>query len=390
MSYDVSAGTVDPLRFHGDTNRPSRPHELAATRPVLGSGRCPKSSNSSPSGGSTSRGWAVRPVQACPGVPCGDRSAGQLPRLPAGLGGRAAVPRTVPGDTGKPLRRLDGRRLVRPFTTRFLPEERQVYRDASSPWGLVCKLFTSDRPGGAGSAALIGNRVAVTAAHCVPRTSSWWMRVGAAYYEGTSLHGAHVQSYVSDWRAFDTGNEVCGYDWAVMRLYEPLGSWLGFFGTNGYDDDWEDQPYWRSAGYRRRSTRSGRPGKTGRACSTMTPTPTAAWSSRPGQTSARATRAVRTGAAGQRAAAHRRRLGRGVRLGGRRRRVGQRGRRRLRLRQPRGLGTRQLALRVRRSSRSGSTAFTGMRPGSGMVPARLRSERDRWRSVWALRAARDV
>lgn len=250
MSYDANSGGVDPLRFHGDTHRPSLPHELAATRPVLGSGQVPEElrrlSERQVDEPQLGKSGEFRPAadflaEIDPQVDYRAYRPDWVDALP--------FPRTVPSDTGQPLRRLDGRRLVRPFTTRFPPEQRQVYRDASYPWGLVCKLFTSDRPGGAGSAALVGNRVAVTAAHCVPRTSSWWMRVVPAYYEGTSLHGAHVQSYVSDWRAFDTGNEVCGYDWAVLRLYEPLGSWLGFFGTNGYDDDWEDQAYWRSAGY---------------------------------------------------------------------------------------------------------------------------------------------
>src|SRR5690606_23095005 len=40
-----------------------------------------------------------------------------------------------------------------------------------------------------------------------------------------------------------------GKDWAVCRLYEPLGSYLGYFGYNGYSDSWEDKPYWCIIGY---------------------------------------------------------------------------------------------------------------------------------------------
>jgi hypothetical protein len=75
------------------------------------------------------------------------------------------------------------------------------------------------------------------------------MRFVPAYFDGSSLHGSGVESFVSDWRGFDPGDEVAGYDWALLRLYEPLGAWLGFFGANGYDDDWEDQPYWTVLGY---------------------------------------------------------------------------------------------------------------------------------------------
>jgi len=42
----------------------------------------------------------------------------------------------------------------------------------------------------------------------------------------------------SDVRGYDVSGDVTGYNWAVCRLYEPLGSWLGYFGYNGYDSDW--------------------------------------------------------------------------------------------------------------------------------------------------------
>ncbi|HYI51587.1 MAG TPA: serine protease [Microbacterium sp.] len=251
MSDDARIFTADALRFYGDTHHPSTVTEVVSQRPELGSGVKPaelesmaESAHDEPRQGKTG---AFRPAaeflaEIDPQIDLRGYGPDWIDTLP--------VPRAIPEDTGKPLRRLDGRRLVRPFdTTRFPPEERRVYRDAARPWGHVCKLFTSERPDGAGSAALIGPRIAVTAAHCVPRTSSWWMRVVPAYYDGGSLYGAGVQSYVSDWRAFDSGDEVCGYDWAVLRLYEPLGDGVGYFGVNGYDDDWEDRPYWTTAGY---------------------------------------------------------------------------------------------------------------------------------------------
>lgn len=157
------------------------------------------------------------------------------------------MPRVLPETIPPLMERIDGRRLVRPFqTTRFPPEERQVYRDASWPWGLVCKIFTNT--GARGSAALVGPRLAVTAGHMIPPAGAWWIRVVPGYFDGTSLHGAGVQSFVSDWRGYSQGS-VVGYDWAILRLYEPLGSWLGYFGHNSYDDDWEDRPYWTHLGY---------------------------------------------------------------------------------------------------------------------------------------------
>jgi V8-like Glu-specific endopeptidase len=155
------------------------------------------------------------------------------------------VPRIVARDQFKPMRRISGR-PVQPLYV-FGPDDRWSFRDAAWPWGLLGKVFNSD--GKTGSAALIGNRIIATAGHMVPWGSGpWWMRFVPAFYDGASLHGIGVESYVSDARGYDV-DEVTGYDWAVCRLYEPLGSWLGYFGYNGYDDAWEDQPYWSLMGY---------------------------------------------------------------------------------------------------------------------------------------------
>ena len=97
--------------------------------------------------------------------------------------------------------------------------------------------------------ALVGSNIVVTAGHMVPwNQSPWWMRFVPAYYDGTSLHGNGVESYVSDAVGFDV-EDVVGYDWAILKLYNPLGSWLGYFGANGYSDSWEDLPVWTVAGY---------------------------------------------------------------------------------------------------------------------------------------------
>jgi hypothetical protein len=156
------------------------------------------------------------------------------------------APKLVSRDRFRPMRRIDGR-PVNPLYI-FGTDDRWSFRDASWPWGLVGKVFTSS--GWTGSAALIGDRIIATAGHVVPwGDDPWWMKFVPAYYDGTSLHGAGVESYVSDVRGYDVSGDVTGYDWAVCRLYEPLGSWLGYFGYNGYDDDWENDPYWSIIGF---------------------------------------------------------------------------------------------------------------------------------------------
>lgn len=156
------------------------------------------------------------------------------------------VPKLVARERFRAMRRINGR-AVNPLYI-FPPEDRWSFRDAAWPWGLVGKVFTSS--GWTGSAALIGDRIIATAGHVVPWDDDpWWMRFVPAFYDGGSLHGVGIESYVSDARGYDVNGNVTGYDWAVCRLYEPLGSWLGYFGYNGYDDDWEDDPYWSIIGY---------------------------------------------------------------------------------------------------------------------------------------------
>ncbi len=144
------------------------------------------------------------------------------------------------------LRRFNGR-VVRPLYV-FGPDDRSAYRDSSWPWGLVGRVFTSE--GKSGSAALIGDRIIATAGHMVPwGQPGWWMRFVPAYFNGVSLHGAGVESYVSDARGYDVTGRPTGYDWAVCRLYDPLGTWLGYYGYNGFSSSWEDDPYWTILGY---------------------------------------------------------------------------------------------------------------------------------------------
>jgi V8-like Glu-specific endopeptidase len=148
-----------------------------------------------------------------------------------------------------PLRRLNGRR-VRPLYI-FGPDDRRVYQDSSYPWHCVGKLYNSD--GFVGSAALVSANAIVTAGHMVPwngiSAGSWWMRFVPDYFDGQSLLGAGVESYVSDVNGYNTGGNVAGYDWAVGKLYTRLGDSLGWFGYNGYSSDWEDQNLWTVAGY---------------------------------------------------------------------------------------------------------------------------------------------
>jgi V8-like Glu-specific endopeptidase len=128
----------------------------------------------------------------------------------------------------------------------FPPEDRHVLTDTSWPWLLIGKITTSD--GTAGSAALVGGRLVLTAKHVRPQHSigagNWWMKFVPHSWDGTEPFGS---SFISDIR-YPTEGGVA-HDYMIGRLYEPLGDQLGWFGTTTYDDDWEDEGVWAAVGY---------------------------------------------------------------------------------------------------------------------------------------------
>ncbi|MGH2642969.1 MAG: trypsin-like serine peptidase [Chitinophagaceae bacterium] len=156
---------------------------------------------------------------------------------------RIKLYRSVPA-----LRRLNGAR-TEPLWV--YDNARFPFEDDSWPWGLVGRIFNSD--GYSGTGTLVGDRLVITAGHMVPWKSvaagNWWMLFVPAFFNGTSLFGAGVQSYVSDARGYNTSGNVTGYDWAILRLYEPLGTSLGYMGYNSYSSDWNNLPVWSNIGY---------------------------------------------------------------------------------------------------------------------------------------------
>jgi V8-like Glu-specific endopeptidase len=155
------------------------------------------------------------------------------------------MPRLIVDKAARTLRRFDGRR-GEPLWV--YDNARYAFEDDSWPWGLVGRIFNNR--GESGSGTLIGDRLVVTAGHMVPwGDSPWWMQFVPAYFNGTSLFGAGVESYVSDASGYDISHTFIGYDYAILRLYEPLGTSLGYFGYNSYSDAWNNLPVWSNIGY---------------------------------------------------------------------------------------------------------------------------------------------
>ncbi len=272
---------IKSLTFLGSHDAPDPLSAVHSRRPILGSGKQPKDLIELAKTRSYYIDSKEKPVAAVEQVGKGDQRVWQV-TLPADnqlLGARPGVtlrrekpesilrevdksvsftgyrpdwtdalfvPRRTAPDQPAVLRRFNGRRVTPLWV--FGQDDRWQFRDPSWPWGLVGRVFNSR--GFSGTGALVGDRIVVTAGHMVPwGDKSWWMLFVPAYYDGASLHGAGVQSYVSDARGYNVDGNVTGYDWAVLRLYNPLGSSLGYFGYNGYSDSWDNQPYWSIIGY---------------------------------------------------------------------------------------------------------------------------------------------
>jgi V8-like Glu-specific endopeptidase len=160
------------------------------------------------------------------------------------------IPRTLPRTSAGRLRRFNGRSVEPAYI--FGTDDRVVYQDTSYPWRSIGRVFNNE--GKAASGALVGPNIMVTAGHVVPWNSAqaWWMRFVPDYFDGQSLLGAGVESYVSDVQGYNTSyfsGAVTGYDWAICKLYNPLGQSFGYFGVNSYTNDWENQNIWNVCGY---------------------------------------------------------------------------------------------------------------------------------------------
>jgi V8-like Glu-specific endopeptidase len=154
-----------------------------------------------------------------------------------------------------PMRRRKGA-MMDPYYGVYPPDQRQVYFPNAYPWRCIGRIFTwTNWAGGGGwnwwgSGVLVGPRHVLTAGHVCPWGSgSWAMQFVPNYWNGSPLLGAGSQSWTSDYRGWNTNDTVAANDIAVIRLYDPIGSWLGWMGTKVYDSGWNGGNYWTLAGY---------------------------------------------------------------------------------------------------------------------------------------------
>jgi V8-like Glu-specific endopeptidase len=146
-------------------------------------------------------------------------------------------------------------RIIEPYYGIYdNPDARKVYWPQQYPWRCTGRIFTYTTWPAAGwawsgSGVLIGPRLVLTAGHVAPwGASPWAMLFVPAYWDGASVYGAGASSYVSDYRGWNSGGGTA-YDICLLRLYNPLGNWLGWIGSRTYDGAWEGGNYWVLTGY---------------------------------------------------------------------------------------------------------------------------------------------
>lgn len=166
-------------------------------------------------------------------------------------------PKVAARRSRKRMRTFDGRSVTPLQNQEFLygPDDRHIYYPQGYPWQCIGKVdiypnASAANPTEWGSGVLIGDRIVLTAGHVAAAISNphdWKMRFTAGMYNGSSVVGPGGVSYVSDSSWW--GDGVSGHDLGLLRLYEPLGTSLGYFGAKTYDSSWNNGNYWILSGY---------------------------------------------------------------------------------------------------------------------------------------------
>lgn len=191
---------------------------------------------------------------------------------------RLATPRHAGREERALLRRFDGTAAV-PLCDIFIEgnDDRFNFRDAAYPW---CCIGRIQKPGGWASATLVGRTFIVTALHALdglwkpdqPLTKT--ITFTPASFDGESLLGKTWRANVINIAAWSEVSDLVGYDFAICQLDQPMGDWLGHFGTRWYWDGWNGKPFWETVGYPCDLGASKRPTyQSGITVSSMTPDP---------------------------------------------------------------------------------------------------------------------
>jgi len=181
----------------------------------------------------------------------GSKASGPLGSFKPPWASTVYHPKMNPAHHASPLRNRRSRRIAPQMQGVFGRDDRVTFRPDGYPNHCVGKLFVGNSARGfnsSGTATLVGSRTIITAGHMVPWGAAVWQALFIpGFFDGTSVDGPGVRSFVTD--AFGYNDPVSKYDVAVMRLAQPLGDSLGYFGALWYDDALDDHPLWTLIGY---------------------------------------------------------------------------------------------------------------------------------------------
>lgn len=168
----------------------------------------------------------------------------------------AYLPRPSVPHADQPLRRFRGGSVIpsQDCVAHIIDaENRTEYWPSGYPWHCIGKLFVWSNAANpswdwVATGELVGRNVVLTASHVFPWSSgNWAIRFVPAFYNDGSILGASVASWVETARGYR--EHAQGNDMVVLKLSDPLGDSLGWFGTRTYNDDWEGDNVWTFCGY---------------------------------------------------------------------------------------------------------------------------------------------
>jgi hypothetical protein len=127
----------------------------------------------------------------------------------------------------------------------FAPDERYIYWDQNYPW---CCAGQINSNGVTSSGVLVGPRHVLAASHAID-WNAMWATFTADRYGDFNLGIANALGIWSYEMIGSVNTDNVDSDYVVIVLDQPLGNWLGWLGSETYDDDWDGSPYWSSLGY---------------------------------------------------------------------------------------------------------------------------------------------
>jgi hypothetical protein len=153
----------------------------------------------------------------------------------------------IPDKARLPRRRILKRRTgerIDPLYV-FSPDGRYVYNDHNYPWSCAGQINNN---GWISSGVLVGPRHVLTASHSLDWNAPWAV-FNAHHYGNSNLAVGFTWCVWYYEKLGSVNSDNVDMDYAVCVLDQPLGNWLGWFGSKTYNDDWDDEPYWAHCGY---------------------------------------------------------------------------------------------------------------------------------------------